>query len=179
MAMINIDQLINDLISREGGFVNKKADKGGPTKYGITIKTLSQYLHRAATISDVQNLDMATAKEIYLVKYYKAPRFDTLPEPVQPQAFDIGVNSGPEKAIQMMQRICNSAGFGPIDADGVLGPESHGAINKAYSAMGGYFINAIEDERVAYYEYLVKQDPSQQEFIKGWLNRAQQFKVAV
>ena len=32
----NIDDLIDDLIAREGGFVDHPADKGGPTRWGIT-----------------------------------------------------------------------------------------------------------------------------------------------
>jgi len=31
-----IDHLIDDLIAREGGFVDHPADKGGPTHWGIT-----------------------------------------------------------------------------------------------------------------------------------------------
>jgi lysozyme family protein len=32
----DIDQLIDDLITREGGYSNHPADRGGPTRYGIT-----------------------------------------------------------------------------------------------------------------------------------------------
>jgi len=35
--------VIYDLIEREGGFSNHPADKGGPTKYGITQQTLSEW----------------------------------------------------------------------------------------------------------------------------------------
>ena len=33
---MNIDQYLEDLIKREGGYVNNPADRGGATKYGIT-----------------------------------------------------------------------------------------------------------------------------------------------
>lgn len=176
---IDTNKLVLDVVSREGGYVDNSADRGGPTKYGITQKTLSRYLRRQATIDEVKNLDMKTAKAIYLLYYYTTPCFDSLPEAIIPQVFDIGVNSGPEKAIQMMQRIVNTAGFGPIDEDGVLGPESQDAIAKTYASMGGYFINALEEERENFYKYLVQKNPSQAVFIKGWLSRAAQFKVKV
>jgi lysozyme family protein len=34
--MTDLDELINALIEREGGYVNHPADRGGPTRYGIT-----------------------------------------------------------------------------------------------------------------------------------------------
>ena len=32
----NADRLIEELIEREGGYVNHPRDKGGPTRFGIT-----------------------------------------------------------------------------------------------------------------------------------------------
>ena len=33
---MSIEQMIDEVLSKEGGFVNHPADKGGATKYGIT-----------------------------------------------------------------------------------------------------------------------------------------------
>ena len=33
---MDVDELIDELIEREGGFVSHPADRGGPTRYGIT-----------------------------------------------------------------------------------------------------------------------------------------------
>lgn len=33
---MNIEQYLEELIKREGGYVNNPADRGGATKYGIT-----------------------------------------------------------------------------------------------------------------------------------------------
>ena len=58
----HIDKILNDIIEREGGFVNHPADKGGPTKYGITTPTLMHYwaykYNRSATptIEDIKNV---------------------------------------------------------------------------------------------------------------------------
>jgi len=35
-TMANIDELIEDVIEREGGYVNHPADRGGATNWGIT-----------------------------------------------------------------------------------------------------------------------------------------------
>jgi lysozyme family protein len=34
--VFGVDELIDALIDREGGYVNQPADKGGPTRFGIT-----------------------------------------------------------------------------------------------------------------------------------------------
>jgi len=35
-GVVDVDNLVDTLIDREGGFVNNPADKGGPTCFGIT-----------------------------------------------------------------------------------------------------------------------------------------------
>ena len=38
--MPNVRQIAQDIVAREGGYVNDPADPGGPTKYGVTLGTL-------------------------------------------------------------------------------------------------------------------------------------------
>lgn len=42
--MKTVDEMIDAIIRREGGYVNHPADRGGPTRYGITMATLSEEL---------------------------------------------------------------------------------------------------------------------------------------
>jgi lysozyme family protein len=50
---VNIRRLINDVLAKEGGYVDHPADKGGPTNFGITQATLSRYLERVVTPDEV------------------------------------------------------------------------------------------------------------------------------
>lgn len=177
--MISVEQLIDDIIRREGGYVNHPNDRGGPTKYGITIKTLENWLGRKATIADVQALDIETAHEIYAQVYFYAPRINSLPNSVQALVCDMAVNHGPRRAVRMTQEVVNLAGFGPIDEDGVLGPQSARAIARASSEMGPFFINALVERREELYRSIVRNDPSQKAFIRGWLNRAEEFRIEI
>lgn len=173
---MKVEQLLEDVLRREGGYVNHVADKGGPTNFGITQATLSDYLGRQASIDEVRNLDRELAKEIYVARYLSGPRIDTLPEDLQPQIFDIAVNSGPKKAIKMLQEVLNLAGF-MADIDGVIGPKTRKLAAEAYEKMGGLLINAISEYREHFYRSIVAKNPSQVVFLKGWIKRAREFRV--
>jgi lysozyme family protein len=56
--------------------------------------------------------------------------------------------------------------------DGVIGELSLKAINKTNQEK---LFDAIKADRKSFIEFLVKTDPSQQKFYKGWMNRVNQF----
>lgn len=64
-------QVIKDIITREGGYVNNPNDLGGPTKYGITLATLSEWRNTACSALDVEQLTEQEASDIYEAKYAK------------------------------------------------------------------------------------------------------------
>ena len=174
---MTIDEMIDRTLEHEGGYVDHPADRGGPTNFGITLGTLSAWRGRPASAADVRDLDLAEARRIYRESYYLRPRIDTLPAPVQPQAFDIAINSGPSRAVKMVQKAVNGGGFGPIAVDGVMGPTTAGKAAEAQRAMGPLFNDAIVEERKAFYVRIVAGDPSQKVFLRGWLRRAESFLI--
>ena len=110
---MDVETMIDEILVKEGGYVNHPADRGGPTNFGITQKTLSRYLEVAVTAEMVKALDVETARDIYELNYYRIPRIDKLPPPIQPFLFDSAVNHGPRRAIKFLQEVCNDAGYGP------------------------------------------------------------------
>jgi lysozyme family protein len=173
-----VEAMIEDVIRREGGFVNHSADRGGPTKFGITQATLSRRLSRAATRADVEALSLDQAREIYRRDYYQGPRIDRLPAAIQPFVFDSAVNHGPRRAIAFVQQVCNQAGFGQLAVDGVCGPNTMRAAHDAAWAMKDWLLAALVEERRSFYQAIVAADPSQAVFLEGWLNRLAEFDVA-
>ena len=172
---VNVDRLIKNVLQREGGFVNHPVDRGGPTNFGITQKTLSQYLGRAATVHEVRELSRDVAEDIYRKDYYVAPGIDTLPERIQPFVFDAAANHGPRRAIRFVQQVCNAAGFGALDVDGICGPNTRRVAAEADRVMGDWFLAALVEERRNFYHTIVRADPSQKVFLDGWLNRIAEF----
>lgn len=170
---------IDQILIHEGGFVNDPDDKGGATNYGITISTLSDYLGRAATVEDVKNMSESTAREIYEKKYLQETSIYKLPRGhIRILALDLAVNHGPRRGIRLLQKTCNLTGLNPkISTDGILGPISIEAILNCNKYMGYYFSNMICDARDTFYRRIVKNNPSQSKFLKGWLNRSNSFRV--
>lgn len=175
VASPSIDEMINDVLAHEGGFVNHPNDQGGPTNFGITQATLSRFLERAATVEEVRKLDVDTARDIYQHRYYEKPRINKLPAAIQPFVFDCAVNHGPRRAIKFVQQLCNEYGTGPLVADGLMGPVSKAAAAQCYSGMGDWMLPALVEERIMFYHAIVARNPDQKVFLKGWLRRARSF----
>lgn len=169
--MADIDSILDGILTREGGYVDNAADRGGPTNYGITQATLSAWLGRPATIAEVQALDAATAKAIYTKNYYTGPHLDQLPDLIQPVMLDAAVNSGPGHAVKWLQQVLNDNGHGPLTVDGGIGPATIAAANAAVAAMGTGLNRALIEMRRTFLQQLAVNDPSQQQFEKGWMNR--------
>ncbi len=178
--MKSIESMIKDILRREGGYVNHPADRGGPTNFGITQKTLSLYIGRAALVSDVQSLKSDVAAEIYEQNYYYKPGVHKLPEPIRPFIFDCAVNHGPRRAIKFVQNVVNEAGREPpLDVDGAMGPNTRAGTEWSLAQMGEYFLAALIVERRNFYRVIVANNPSQRVFLRGWMNRANEFAVDI
>jgi lysozyme family protein len=181
-ASSTIDMMIDDVIRREGGYVYHPADRGGPTKYGITRASLGRYCGRPATTAEVAALSLDRARQIYRRDYSQAPGIDRLPARIQPFVFDSAVNHGAVRAIGFVQQVCNQAGFGGpegLAVDGVCGPKTTRAAHDADWTMKGWLLAALLEERRNFYHAIVARDPGQAVFLNGWLARLREFDPAV
>jgi lysozyme family protein len=172
----SIAKMIDDVIRREGGgtYVNHPADKGGSTKWGITLATLAAWRDSPDTTShDVRNLTKAEARSIYLGKYYREPGIDKLPVGIQPFVFDAAVNHGPSRAIKFVQEECAGEGFNPGAIDGIVGPKTIAAARE----FDRHFLDCLIFRRDNFYRNLADRDPSQRVFLVGWLNRLDEFRA--
>lgn len=157
-----IEDMLNDIIRTEGGFTADQKDrahygKADPAKgrkwdcactnMGVTQATLSDYYGRQATVEEVRGLSPELAREIYEGRYLRGPGISTLPVGIQPAMLDAAVHSGPRRSIQWLQDVLNQAGFGPLNADGALGPKTRAAAERANEAMGGWLVNALVERR--------------------------------
>ena len=159
--------IIGEIIDREGGYTNHPADTGGPTKYGITIKTLGNWRKAPVTVEDVKNLTIEEARQIYSHLYITTPSFDKLPTSMlQSNLIDWGVMSGPKTAIMNLQAVLG------LKTDGVMGPVTLKAV---LSTDLKQLNNELVKRRALTYVRIVQNNPKKLVLLYGWLKRVMEF----
>ena len=178
MSSVYDDPIGNIVLKHEGGFVNDPDDRGGATNLGITQRTLSGWRGYDVSVDEVRNLTEAEAREIYEMNYLKKPKIDWLPFP-HPQVFvmDMAVNHGPRRAVKILQKTINKAGLDNVGTDGRMGPMTKAAAEKAQQVFGNEFQNMMVDERKEFYERIIEDNPRQEKFRRGWMRRAESFRL--
>jgi Glycosyl hydrolase 108/Predicted Peptidoglycan domain len=153
------------IFKAEGGYSDNPADPGGPTNFGITLATLKAYEgDQNLTAEDVKKLTPDVAKEIYRTAYWNRMQCGSLPNGLDLEVFDFGVNAGPGEAVKMLQKIVG------VTADGSIGPITLSALGQLKPRD---LISRYSDARLAYYKALNKP-----EFEQGWATRANQIETA-
>jgi len=180
--------MIAEIIKKEGGYVNHQADRGGPTKYGITAIAYTEYFKRPAAagavipkktiIAEIKAVTPELAERIYYTLYYIRPNIKLLPQLIQPLMLDMSVNHGPNKAIKIMQETLLHDGYNIGSVDGSIGPKTLNAVTRA-TAAGRDLINNLIDRRIELYKHIIQNDPRQAVFEGGWITRAESFRLEV
>ena len=183
--MKTVRQIADDIVAREGGFVNDPDDPGGATNHGVTIGTM-RALRRDidgdgdVDVNDVRGLTRSEAVDIFIRHYFLRPGIARLPAEVQPALFDMQVNAG-ANAIRILQRLLRRRGHQCRD-DGVIGARTIAAA-KALSAEGPDALAiAYGKARRDYYYSLGDARPASRKFARrrdggkgGWITRAEEF----
>lgn len=176
---MNIEEYLNELIKREGGYVNNPADRGGATNFGIT-----EAVARASGFKGkMKDLPLSTAKDIYKKQYWISPRFDqvnAISNVVAEELLDTGVNCGTGFAKPLLQRALNllnnqgQGGWPDLAIDGVYGAATLNAL-KIYLGKRGKdgekslvrVLNIMQGQR---YIEICERNPTQEQFFYGWIS---------
>lgn len=138
---------------------NIPGDSGGWTKYGVSYNNNKKHFK---SLDEFKKMDYDKAAGIAYDYYYKPLNLELVPLGVQAMLFDIAFNMGPKRAIILAQRALS------IGDDGLIGKQT-----KAHFPFLCKIL--LNNERVKYFKAIVKANPSQSKFLKGWLNRADYF----
>ena len=169
---MTINDIITDVMKAEGWdkFTNDPADKGGPTKWGITKRAWEDYTGRQCTERDIMAITEGEARKFYRILYVEDPNFHKLPTLLRPLMVDCGVHHGVSRASKWLQKAVG------VPEDGVVGPQTLAAVNGALAWDPDFGDVALYSRIVAYrvrlFGVIVSRDPTQARFISGWNNRA-------
>ena len=183
--MPSVTRIAEEIVAREGGYVNDPDDPGGATNYGVTLHTMRRLgldLTGDGRISsaDVRRLSHAQAVQIFLRDYYDKPGLAQLPEAIQASVFDMYVNAG-SMAVKLLQRLLTGQGY-PLLEDGVIGPRTARAAHLASDGDPVVFADAYGMARRAFYYALADARPASRKYARrrdggkgGWITRAEAF----
>ena len=182
---MNVDAIITDILKREGGgkYTDRLADAGGPTRWGITQRTLAGWRGRDVSAADVQALEEHEARAIYFAKYVTEPGFGDVLKidgEIGIELIDSGVNCGQERASEWLQRCLNvlnkgAAHWSDIAVDGDVGPGTLTAL-RAFLKLRGAFgsvvlLRMLNSLQGAHYITLAERRPADEANVYGWFSQ--------
>lgn len=148
----------------EGGFAIVKGDRGGATKWGVTLATFRAAFGQQKTVNDLKAMTEEQWDWIFKTMFWdkwKADHIDS--QSVANLLVDWYWNSG-KHGIRIPQRILG------VKADGIVGQQTIAAVNSFHGEDRQELFAALWKARQAFYRS-IDSSPSQRRFLKGHLNR--------
>ena len=168
------DEIINEIITVEGGYVNDPSDSGGETNFGIT-----EAVARAnGYVGPMELMPREVAFDIYSAKYWDSVAGDELlalsPE-IAEEVVDTSVNMGPARAGKILQRTLNVLNqatglYADVAVDGALGPANiPPSPSNPPSPSPLPPVPPLPFTQGAFYIELAEKREKDERFVYGWL----------
>lgn len=173
----SIEQMIDDLIGREGRYTFNVNDAGGETMWGITAATA----RRNGYLGAMSMMPRETAATIYRNEYLVTPGFDqvyAVSPAIAGEMFDTGVNMGVNLPGPWLQRVLNALNregkdYADISVDGRIGSGTITALRACLSHRGAdgetAIVRALNCQQGVRYLDITEARPQNEDFYFGWL----------
>lgn len=165
--MADSSKLVPFILSWETDkYTNNKNDRGGATKYGITLATWRRvgYDKNGDGVLNEEDVKLLTEEDFHRVfkqNYWNACKADQIQDQsVANMLVDFAYNSGVSRAVRHLQLTLG------ITADGIMGRKTLFAINKSNSER---LFDRFKKTREGYLKSIAK--GKQKGFLDGWLSR--------
>lgn len=165
--MARAELLKTFILKWEGGFVNDPLDKGGATNKGITIGTFRQFYGKDATVEQLKRITNEQWLHVFKAGYWDRWQADRITNQAVANILVDWVWASGVNGIKIPQRV-----LGVAD-DGIVGEKTIAALNAQNPAE---FFSKIHTERIKFVDDIVRRNPTQARFIKGWKNRINDIK---
>lgn len=165
--MADSSKLVPFILSWETDkYTNNNHDRGGATKYGITLATWRRvgYDKNGDGVLNEEDVKLLTEEDFHRVfknNFWDACKADKIQDQsVANMLVDFAYNSGVKRAITYLQLTLG------ITADGIIGNKTLFAINKS---NGEILFKRFKKTRKNYLMSIAK--GTQKDFLNGWLRR--------
>jgi lysozyme family protein len=169
--MADIQLYIPILKQLEGGYVCDSNDLGGATNHGVTLKVFQTFFGNDKTADDLRNITDEQLTTIIKNYWDSVSASNILSQQLANQIADWCYNSGAVSAANHVQQV-----LGIEPTTGYIGTITIGRIN---SSDAPTLNDALVDARIKFYQAIVANNPSQEVFLKGWINRANFFRYKI
>lgn len=171
--MADLNKFAPILLKKEGGYVNHPNDKGGATKYGITLATAKRFGFDKNNDGVIDSKDIMLLDEndfkVVLREFWDTCKADKIEnQSLANFIVDFYYNSG-TSALKSMQRALG------VTPDGIFGQKTLDAINYP---CGHINFRNLKHARLAFVQNIVINKPDQKVFINGWNNRINSFEYS-
>lgn len=171
--MANFDLYFPKEVAFEGSaYENVPGDSGGCTKFGLTLDDLKEFMldtdHNGVfNCEDVKALSRDEAFKVLKKLYWDYFKADQIPnQSLAEYIVDSGLNQGRVLIVKYIQHIIG------VDVDGHFGPKTFQyLLDRTKTDNGKTTFNALYARRLERYKAIVANNPSQNKFYKGWINR--------
>lgn len=167
--MADSQKLVPFILSWETDkYTNNKYDKGGPTKYGITLATWRRvgYDKNGDGVLNEKDVKLLTEDDFRCVfkhNFWDACQADNINDQnVANMLVDFAYNSGISRASKYIQKIVGAR------VDGVVGAKTIGKIN-GYDLGQKALFDSLKNERIKFLKKIGV--GTQKVHLKGWLRR--------
>ena len=163
------DETLEELFerARQKGWANDPLDHGGATMCGVTIGAYRTYCRQKGypipTAQRLHDINFEQWKDVLALLFWQPWKADSIhSQSVAEICVDWGWASGTKTSVKQVQRLLG------VTADGIVGPVTLAAINGTAPLSLFY---RIREARVDFANAIVRRNPSQRKWLRGWLNR--------
>lgn len=174
--MADFNEAVRKTLGVEGGYSNRKSDRGGKTNLGITQGLLLEAISRGVVPPmRIEDLTEPQAVKIYRFFFWDELGLDGMDSQiVAEEIFDTAVNMGPTSAVRILQRALRLGDYTHrVVVDGILGPKTLERVNEVTcsSKDEDTLFKALNVLQGARYIEICERYPDQIENLRGWLDK--------
>lgn len=178
-------------LGHEGGYSDHPADRGGETYRGISrvffpdwpgwrrIDAAKRAASFPANLARNNGLQQAV-EAFYREQFWDRLRGDQIADQeVAEEVFDTAVNMGTRRGGRYLQEALNllnrnQQNYPDLVVDGAIGPKTLAALDTLLrlDRGGGNLLRVLNVLQGASYVEIMRNDPTQEVFARGWLKRA-------